>query len=88
MAVTSLRIPDDLHEPLDKTARELQRSKNWIINQALRDYLKRREVEKQRWVETLASLESVKAGRLIDGDEVDTWMESWGTDNEKPAPIS
>ena len=32
------------------------------------------------------SEEDIKAGRVIDGDKIFTWMESWGTDNELPPP--
>jgi predicted transcriptional regulator len=88
MAVTSLRIPPELMNSLDSTAQELQRSKSWVINQALREYLGRKQTEKQRWVETLEALDSVKLGQLVDGDTVDTWLESWGTDNELEPPKS
>jgi predicted transcriptional regulator len=88
MAVTSLRIPSDLMGSLDSMAHELQRSKSWVINQALREYLERKDVEKQRWSETLEALDSVKSGNLVDGEKVDSWFESWGTDNEMEPPKS
>ena len=34
---------DDLQEKLDTTATRLQRSKGWIINDALRQYIEREE---------------------------------------------
>jgi predicted transcriptional regulator len=88
MAVTSLRIPPDLMGSLDSMAHELQRSKSWVINQALREYIERKEVEKYRWVETLEALDSVKYGKLVDGEKVNSWLESWGTDSEMEPPKS
>ena len=32
----------------------------------------------KRWQETLAALESFKTGRVVEGEEVDTWLASWG----------
>lgn len=36
---SSFRISDDLRIRLDKAARRMKKRKNWIINQALREYL-------------------------------------------------
>lgn len=43
-------------------------------------------------IEVRASIEQgmadIEAGRLIDGDKVMTWLESWGTDNELEPPTT
>lgn len=31
-------------------------------------------------------LADIRAGRVVDGDEVLRWIDSWGTDNESEAP--
>jgi predicted transcriptional regulator len=39
--------------------------------------------------QALAAEEGVadaKAGRLVEGESVMRWLESWGTDNEQPLP--
>ena len=36
---TSIRLPEDLRKDLEKYSRALHRGKNWIILQALREYL-------------------------------------------------
>ncbi len=43
MSTTSFRLDDDLQEKLDVTAARLQRSKGWLINDALRQYIEREE---------------------------------------------
>ncbi len=86
MSITSVRLADDLTDQVDALAAKLQRSKSWIINEALRDYVERAEGDAQRWRETIKALDSVKAGKRIDGDAVDQWIASWGTDKELPPP--
>lgn len=86
MGVTSIRIQEDLEKLLDQAASRLHRSKNWLINQALREYLERDSLEQQRWQETLQALESASAGKLISADKVHAWLESWGKDDELPPP--
>jgi predicted transcriptional regulator len=87
MSVTSIRIDDDLDHELESAAHDMRRSKGWLINEALREYLQHRRLENQRWQDTLAGLEDIRMGRVIDGDKVHAWLESWGTDNESDAPI-
>lgn len=86
MGTTSVRMPDELLDRLERTAEQLRRSKGWIIKDAVEEYLKREELKQQRNQETLASWEDYKAGRVIDGDKMMEWLESWGTENEKKPP--
>lgn len=86
MSVTSIRIQKDIEKLLDNAAYRLHRSKNWLINQALREYLERDMNEQQRWQETVKALKSASAGKLVDADRVHAWLESWGKDGELPPP--
>ena len=86
MSITSVRLPEDLSDRVEGLATKLQRSKSWIINEALRDYVERAEGDAQRWHETVKALDSVRAGKLVDGEAVDKWIASWGTDKELPPP--
>lgn len=82
MSITSIRLRSDLEQLLETTARELDRSKNWIINEALREYFLSQQIEAQRWRETLEALESVKTNDVIEAERVHRWLESWGTEGE------
>ncbi|MBE0494076.1 MAG: CopG family ribbon-helix-helix protein [Thiomicrospira sp.] len=86
MSVTSVRLNDELVSALEALAQKLDRSKNYLINQAIKDYVERQNSEAQRWQETLEALENVRSGELVDGDEVAQWLNSWGTENELSAP--
>ena len=86
MSVTSIRIEDDLEQALTTASQDLQRPKGWVINTALREYLAHRSLEQQRWQDTLSALEDIRAGRVVDGDQVHAWLKSWGTKNELKPP--
>ncbi len=86
MGMTSVRMPDELLSQLQTTAEKLRRSKGWIINDAVKEYLVREERKSLMLEETLAALEDVKAGRIVAGEEVMDWLASWGTDAEKTPP--
>lgn len=86
MAMTSVRMPDELMDRLEKTANEMDRSKGWIINHALTAYLDAEQVRLKRLAETQAALDEAARGQLIDGDAVMDWLDTWGTDNEGKTP--
>lgn len=86
MSVTSIRLHDDLEKSLSDLAKKTDRSKNWLINQAIREYLEARALEESRWLETIPALESVKSGKSIPAEEVGAWLSSWGRKDEKDAP--
>lgn len=83
MSVTTIRLPEELSEDLDRLAEETQSSRSHLINQAVKEYIVRAHTDAERWQETLAALESVKAGRLEDGEEVNAWLAGWGKATKK-----
>jgi len=47
MGMTSVRMPDDRLQRLDAAATRLRRSKGWIINDAVREYLEREDLRQR-----------------------------------------
>ena len=86
MSITSIRIPDDVEKPLESLSKKLDRSKSYLINQAIKEFIARQSLADSRWQDTLEALESIKAGKLIDEEDVNTWLNSWGTNERKSAP--
>lgn len=86
MSVTSVRLSSEIEIPLKQLSQKLDRSKSYIINQALKEYIQRQAMENSRWNETVEALNSVKSGKLINANEVHGWLDSWGTNNEKLPP--
>jgi predicted transcriptional regulator len=79
-------MPDDLMRRLDAAAERLRRSKGWLINDAVREYLEREDKRLRRLEETKEALAELDAGELVDGDQVLAWLDSWGTDHEREPP--
>ena len=86
MSVTSVRLQPDIAASLKKMSQKLNRSENYLINQAVKEYIARQVMEDLRWADTLSALKSVQAGKTIPGDQVIAWLESCGTDKELPKP--
>ncbi len=88
MAVTTVRLQADVEDRLEAMAGKLNRSKSWLINQALREFIDNQSTEQTRWAETLQAMESVSRGEVVSGEAVNAWLRSWGTSNELPMPKS
>lgn len=86
MGMTSVRMPDELLEQLQETAEKLRRSKGWIINDAVREYLAKQERQSRMLEDTREALADIKAGRVVDGADIIDWLDSWGEDREKTPP--
>ena len=71
---------------LEHTAEKRRRSKSWLINDAVREYLEKAEQQEKRLLETQEALDDMQAGRLADGKAVMDWLASWGSDDELQAP--
>ncbi|MDI1278419.1 CopG family ribbon-helix-helix protein [Methylobacter sp.] len=80
--VISVHVPEELAEKVDQIAARLERSRGWIIKQALADWLGQEE-ERRRL--TLEALADVDTGHVIDQQAVQAWANSLDTD--KPLPI-
>jgi len=87
MGVTSIRLNKEIEEPLENLAQRLDRSKNYLINQAIKEFVSRQAMEDARWEDTLKALASIKEGKTIDESQVVSWLKSWGTDGETAAPL-
>lgn len=86
MSVTSVRLSPEVEEKLAAVAGRARRTKSWLINEAVKDYLDRLGEDEKRWSETLEALASVRASRVVDGDEMLEWIRSWGKKTEKKPP--
>jgi len=86
MGVTSVRLQPEIENPLEQLATKLDRSKNYLINQAIKEFIARKLLDDKKWGETLEALESIKSNNVVDEQEVSEWLDSWGKSNEKKPP--
>ena len=87
MGVTSIRLQPEIENPLENLSKKLDRSKNYLINQAIKEFISRQVAEEKRWSETLEALESIKSGKHIEENRVNDWLDSWGAEKEKEPPL-
>ena len=80
--VLTAHIPLPLAEKVDQLAARRERSRGWIVKQALSAWIEQEE-DRQRL--TLEALEDVDAGRVIAHEAVKEWAASLST--EKPLPL-
>ena len=80
--VLTAHIPRPLAEKVDQIAARLERSRGWIVKQALMAWV---EQEEERSRLTREALADVDAGRVIDHQAVQNWADS--LDKEKPLPL-
>lgn len=84
---TSLKIDDGLKSRVQQLANQRRRSAHWIMLEAIQQYVDREEARESFKQEALASWESYKeTGKHLTGQEVRTWLSTWGTDDEKAMP--
>ena len=80
--VLTAHVPLPLAEKVDKVASRLERSRGWIMKQALSAWV---EQEEERNRLTQEALADVDAGKVVEHQAVLAWAESLSTG--KPLPI-
>ena len=70
-------VPVPLADKIDHYAKQLERSKNWIVKQALSNWVLQ---EEERYKITLEALDDVDNGRVISHQDVKAWANSLSTD--------
>jgi predicted transcriptional regulator len=70
-------LPVALAEQVDELAARLERSRGWVVKQALAAYVER---ETERYRLTLEAMADVDAGNAVSHDDVKAWAATLGTD--------
>ncbi|MDK4720794.1 ribbon-helix-helix domain-containing protein [Rhizobium sp. CNPSo 3968] len=78
--VLTTHVPLSLAEKVDQIAARLERSRGWIVKQALNDWVALQE-ERQRL--TLEALADVDAGNVVDHQLIGDWVRSLGTSEDE-----
>ena len=81
--VLTAHVPAELAAKVDSLAERLDRSRGWVVKQALSAWI---EQEEQRYRMTLEALADVDAGHSVVHAEVEKWAQSLSTKRPKPLP--
>ena len=83
--VFTAHVPLALADKIDQLAGRLERSRGWIIKQALSDWI---ALEEERRLLTLEALADVDAGHVISHQAVQAWADSLDSRQPNPLPSS
>jgi predicted transcriptional regulator len=81
--VLTAHIPITLVEKVDQIAVRMERSRGWIVKQALSAWVDQEEERRRMTLEGMADVES---GQVIEHQSVLAWAESLSTNNPLPVP--
>lgn len=81
--VLTAHVPISLAEKVDQIAARLERSRGWIMKQALSTWV---EQEEDRTRLTREALADVDAGHVIDHQAVQAWADNLGGDEPLSVP--
>lgn len=85
--VTSIKLDDELKGRVQHLAAARRRTPHWIMREAIAQYVEREEKREALRQDTLKAWEEFQAtGRHATAEEVESWLSSWGTEDELPAP--
>ena len=76
-------VPQELADQVDAMATRLDRSRGWVVKQALAAWV---DQEEERHRMTLDALIDVDAGRVIDHQRMQAWADSLTSDTPLPPP--
>ena len=81
--VITAHVPLGLAEKVEAMAARLDRSRGWVMKQALAAWV---DQEEERHRMTLEALGDVDAGRIIDHQAIVAWADSLSTGEPLPPP--
>ncbi|HEV2517274.1 MAG TPA: ribbon-helix-helix domain-containing protein [Devosia sp.] len=81
--VLTAHIPEELAEKVDRYAESMERSRAWIVKQALSNWV---DWEEEKTRLSLEALEEADRIGTIPHEEMVAWANSLGTDNPLPPP--
>lgn len=81
--VITAHVPLGLADKVEAMAARLERSRGWVMKQALAAWV---DQEEERHRLTLVALDDVTAGRVIDAAAITAWADSLSTNAPLPPP--
>lgn len=83
----SVKLDADTRARIETLAQSRQRSPHWLMKKAISQFVDQEEKKEAFRQDTLEAWESFQADGLhVTPSEAETWLMSWGADDERPAP--
>ena len=86
-SATSIKLDDDMKRRVRHLPEARERTSHWIMREAIAQYVEREEKREALRQDSFKAWDEYKeTGQHATAEEVDQWLASWGTDNERSAP--
>lgn len=83
----TIKIDPEIKKRVQRLADARQRTPHWLMREAIVQYVEREERREAFRRDTLDAWEEYRTtGLHATAEGVDAWLQSWGTDEEPPAP--
>ncbi len=83
----SVKLDADTRARIEQLAQARRRTPHWMMREAIAQYVDREEKREDFRQATLQAWDEYRAtGEHAAAADVHTWLQSWGTDAEQPAP--
>lgn len=84
----AIKIDQDTRDRIKHLAEARHRTSHWMMREAISQYVEREEKREAFRQDAInAWNEYQETGLHVTGDEVVAWLDTWGEENEKAAPI-
>lgn len=83
----AIKVDQDTRDRVKRLADLRQRTPHWLMKEAIAQYLDREEKRVAFRQDAIkAWTEYQETGMHVDAADVTAWLETWGDENEQPAP--
>jgi RHH-type transcriptional regulator, rel operon repressor / antitoxin RelB len=79
----TVRVPKSVRDRLEKLAEETKRSRSSLAAEGISAFV---DLEERQIEEIKQALKSIDRGLGVTHDDVEDWVASWDTKNERPMP--
>lgn len=84
----AIKIDQDTRDRVKRLAEARHRTSHWMMREAISQYVEREEKREAFRQDAInAWNEYQETGLHVTGDEVIAWLDTWGEENEKAAPV-
>ncbi len=84
----SIKLGLDERTRIEHLAQARQRTAHWLMREAIGQYIVREEKRQSFRQDAIAAWDEYReTGLHATATEVETWLASWGSENELPAPV-
>lgn len=81
--VLTAHVPVPLADKVDQIAARMERSRGWIVKQALSAWVDQEEERRRMTIDAMADVQS---GQVIVHQSVQAWADSLSSDKQLPVP--